>query len=74
MSAPVSHQALVCPACASPFVEFFATSFGPELEMPEKPETVACTGPRQHKYPVLQVDSTSSGQRLYTLGAEIAPA
>ena len=41
--------------------------------MPEKPETVTCTGPRQHKYPILHVDSTSTGQRLYTLGAEITP-
>jgi hypothetical protein len=71
MSAPVSRRALVCPACASSLIEFFATTFGPEPQMPEKPETVACTGPHQHRYPVLDVDSTASGQRLYTLGAEI---
>jgi hypothetical protein len=71
MSAPGSQQALVCPGCASPFIEFFAARLGPGLEMPEKPETVACTGPREHKYPVLQVDNTPDGERLYTLGPEI---
>jgi len=39
--------------------------------MPEKPETVTCTGPREHKYPVLQVETTPDGDRLYTLGPEI---
>jgi hypothetical protein len=72
MSAPASQQALVCPACASSFIEFFAASLGRDLEMPEKPETVTCIGPREHRYAVLQVDSTPAGERLYTLGPEIA--
>jgi len=70
MRAPGTRQALVCPACASSLIEFFAASFGTELKMPEKPATVTCTGPREHKFPVLQVDSTPDGDRLYTLGPE----
>jgi hypothetical protein len=72
MSAPGTRQALVCPACASSFIEFFAASLGPDLEMPEKPETVTCTGLREHRFSVVQVDSTPDGERLYTLGPEIA--
>jgi hypothetical protein len=71
MSAPGGRQALVCPACASSFIEFFAAPFGPDLQMPETPETVTCTGPRQHKYPVIAVDTNPDGERLYTLGPEI---
>jgi hypothetical protein len=51
-------------------IEFFAASFGTDLKMPEKPATVTCTGPHEHKFPVLQVDSTPDGDRLYTLGPE----
>jgi hypothetical protein len=68
----LGRQALVCPACGSPLIEFFTANLGPDLEMPEKPESVTCTGPREHAYVVLQVDASPDGERLYTLGAEIA--
>jgi hypothetical protein len=71
MCAPGSGQALVCPACGSALIEFFTTSFGGDLELPEQPDTVTCTGPRQHRYLVLQIDTTPQGERLYTLGEEI---
>jgi ABC-type Fe3+-hydroxamate transport system substrate-binding protein len=64
-------QALVCPACASPFIEFFVTAFGSDVELPETPKTVACTGPSEHRYPVIQIDSAPDGKRLYTLGPEM---
>ena len=71
MVAESTRQALVCPACASSFIEFFASEFGPALDMPETPATVTCTGRLEHRYPVLQVDTTPDGERLYTLGPEI---
>jgi hypothetical protein len=71
MRAQDSRQAIVCPACASSLIEFFAAALGPDFQMPEKPETVTCTGPREHSYVVLEVDKSPDGERLYTLGAEI---
>ncbi|MGH2966883.1 MAG: hypothetical protein ACRDMH_16075 [Solirubrobacterales bacterium] len=64
---------LVCPACGSSLIEFFTANLGPDLEMPDTPATVTCTGPHEHRYAVLRVDRSPEGERLYTLGAEMDP-